>query len=260
MTDRKEAPKSVHDAIFSGLETILSTTAGVADCLVRRSISASWPGERLDEALTAESHGDLQPERIRTGRYSSLMAAIAVGVSSVRRTEDAQMLFLDLSIANKEPLSTTDRIKDADKRMAAVRNFKLPWLREVSIKPLFEPKSAALAQQGPLGNAFAAIEQGGAIIVPLLPGMIHERPRGRQIWGAITGFHEEIVMAGESDSDVEDEDRLHVSGKRILTKFVASLPLQNAGVLAMVKAKQLERLVDTRPAYAIRSTSRVSSH
>lgn len=250
MTQPDSKPKpTVHSALSDGLETVLSRSADTADgSLTHRTTSMSWPGRRIEDSLVPVAGGSLQPELIKLGKRSSLMAAIAVGISSVRHSNNAEELFSALHNANKEPLSTTDRTKDVHKRIQAVRDFKLPLLRGITIRPLVDNDTRKV--QGPLPGTFDAINQGSAVIFPLPQNIIREKPRGRQLWSVITGFQEKLVPDNAPDGR-------SISGSHLETDFAVAIALRDIGALAMMGEEQFDALLGDAPyAYIISSTDR----
>jgi hypothetical protein len=240
---------SLQRNIADGFEYLLSHSSNPIESSLTRTTSMSWPSPRLDESLVPSTSGDLQPELLKIGKHSSLMGAIAIGISSVRQSGNARELFRALSGANKEPLSTTDRVKDVHKRIRAVRNFKLPLLEGIDIQPLANSDPAKLAKR-PLPSTFDVIGRGSAIILPLPRGIIREKPRGRQLWSVITGIQEKVVPD-------EPENTTDVPGHHIETNFAVAIPLRDIGALAMVGEEQFDELVGDAPhAYVISSTDR----
>jgi hypothetical protein len=180
--------------------------AGMRVPIPRDDVSFNWPSDRIDDHIKSIARGDLYPEIATTGdNGSSLMAALAVAISSARRTRDAKKLFRDLNNANNNDMaSRTDSPRHAEGRLRIMaRDFIVPALGEVMIRPLLatgrQARTPTPSQAMPLTQVQETINKGGAVIMPLPKGQVPGLPKGRVSWGAVTGY-EERVSAREADT------------------------------------------------------------
>lgn len=198
--------------------------------------------------------GELHPDTVEIGRQgSSLLGALAIAIRAARHEAGADELFKALTDRRTDTPARIDSPKRLADTLRSVSSFRLGILKTVSIRPLM-PVQARFSEGEPLPRVFNALQEGSAIVLPinLNAGAPTKRRSGRVVWGAITGYREELVTSQTFPLDSlnsRDPERNSVS---VRAHFAVVLAVRNMRTIASLKDESLDsQLGDGRSACVV---------